>query len=774
MGRHSPPRPLPVRRPDLTPVFVNPSGRRWRCLRVVLLLLVAGVGGSAAVVVPEVVAAPALAGAPVPDGPTVLDVGQPPVIGEGPLVRVVRLLAVEGVTYGQEPFDEEVVAQLSPEEAEEAGDAQYALQRYGYDGTPGRTISLTFDDGPHPVYTPRLLDLLSEHGVPATFFVTGDQMVRRPEIMRRIAREGHALGNHSLTHVDVNLATAFREQAEIALTDRIMRARTGQYASYFRLPYEGNDEGSMRADAPGILRAQQLGYAVVSHDFDPHDWAHASGEETGDIPLPPLGTQEHITVLLHDSGGTDRSRTLAYVERLIGEARAAGYTFTAMPQVSADLRTRTGPVAATTWDHVAVHLVTVLAVWPSSLGTVLFVAAVTTMLGLGLLNAALALVRARRASRRVTAARPPVAVLIAAYDEEPVIGRTLEAVLASAYPVEQVVVVDDGSADATAARVLDVARRDPRVRLLRQPNRGKWSALNRGLAEVEQPFVVTIDADTLLTPTAVGALMGGFHRPDVGAVAGVVKVANHTRTLLTRWQALEYLTQIGVDRSAAALLDAVMVVPGACAAWRTAAVLQAGGYSGATLAEDCDLTLMLHQYGWRVEQADDAVALTEAPETVDALLRQRVRWTYGSLQAVWRHRNMLLHPRYGWLGMLTMPVTVLTVLLPVLFTPLVAVVALQMLAAQGPLPVLGLTASFALVHGAVAVVAVRLLGERPAHLLVVPLYRFVSEPLRAYLLYASLGTALRGVRLGWHRQARTAHVDEDVVRAAARPAAVRS
>src|SRR3712207_8233743 len=124
------------------------------------------------------------------------------------------------------------------------------------------------------------------------------------------------------------------------MADRLMRAQTAQKASYFRLPYEGDDEESMRDDAPGILRAQQMGYSVVSHDFDPHDWAYASGQKTGSIPMPPLGEQDNITVLLHDAGGADRSLTLAYVEDLIAEGTAAGYTFQSMPQVSADLRAR--------------------------------------------------------------------------------------------------------------------------------------------------------------------------------------------------------------------------------------------------------------------------------------------------------------------------------------------------------------------------------------------------------------------------------------------------
>ncbi|GAB3354336.1 hypothetical protein GCM10027300_21340 [Modestobacter lapidis] len=215
-----------------------------------------------------------------------------------------------------------------------------------------------------------------------------------------------------------------------------------------------------------------------------------------------------------------------------------------------------------------------------------------------------------------------------------------------------------------------------------------------------------------------------------------------------------------MERSASALLNAVMVIPGACAAWRKSAVLQAGGYSDATLAEDCDLTLMLHQYGWRVEQADDAVAYTEAPETVDALLKQRVRWMFGTLQAVWRHRNMILRPRYGWLGMLIMPMALITVLVPLVFTPFIFIVVAQMLATQGLAHVLLYFGLFSAIYGVMAAVALYLMKERPTHLLMVPLYRLIYEPLRAYLLYASLGTALRGVRLGWNKLARTAHMDE--------------
>ena len=740
-------------------VFLSPSGRRWSRLRTVGLTLLVAVLAFAAVAIPQILAPPALDGAAPAAGPSIAAVGRPPVVGRGPLVRIVRLLHQNGKTYGQEPFTGVVVTQLSPDDAAKAAHAGYALERYGYSATAHRTISLSFDDGPDPVYTPKLLDLLSAHHVPATFFVTGIQQLKYPAIMRRMTREGFAIGNHSLTHIDVNTTTSFRQQLELVVTDHIMRAETGRYASYFRLPYEGDDEASMVDDVPGILRSQHLGYAVVSHDFDPQDWAYDAGQKTGPIPMPPLGSQDNITVLLHDAGGHDRTKTLKYVAQLITAARAQGYTFQSMPQVQPDLQARTGTATPTFWDDVTRDVAYAVFVLPGSLLQVLFVLALITMLGLGALNTVLAVLRSRQSRRRAGPGTPPVAVLIAAFNEEVVISRTLQYVLASDHPISEILVVDDGSTDGTAAMVRDVAAQDGRVRLLQQRNAGKWAALNRGFSALRSEIVVTLDADTLVTPATVGELVASFSSPQVGAVAGVIKVGNFTRNVVTRWQALEYLTQIGVDRAAAALLDAVMIVPGACAAWRRAAVLGAGGYTGATLAEDCDLTLTLHRHGWRVEQADTAIAYTEAPETVDALLRQRVRWMYGTLQAIWRHRGMLLRPRFGWLGMFVLPMAVITLLLPLVFTPLVTLALVQMLGEQGPLKVLLYFGLFVAIYGTSALVATRLLDERKAHLLMVPLYRFIYEPMRAYLLYASLGTALRGVRLGWNKLARTAHVD---------------
>ena len=180
--------------------------------------------------------------------------------------------------------------------------------------------------------------------------------------------------------------------------------------------------------------------------------------------------------------------------------------------------------------------------------------------------------------------------------------------------------------------------RDPRVRLLLQTNRGKPTALNHGLAEATGEIIVSIDADTIVDPEAVPRLVRHFADPKVGAVAGNVKVINRNRWI-TRWQALEYITSQNLEKRAFDLLNCIPVVPGAAGAWRADVLRDSGGFSGDTVAEDTDLTLTIRRNGWKILYDEEAIGRTEVPETVDTLIRQRFRWTFGTLQAVWKHRD---------------------------------------------------------------------------------------------------------------------------------------
>ncbi|WP_091757300.1 bifunctional polysaccharide deacetylase/glycosyltransferase family 2 protein [Pedococcus cremeus] len=755
------------------PVFLDDSGRRWRRFRLVVLAVVVVLLALTAVVAPHVWASPALqvSGEQLAPPVTSADTGlQAPLVGGGPLVRVLEVRREQGVASGWDPFTRRLVVPSFPAADSRAiGSSRYVIQRYGYSAVATRTISLTFDDGPDPVWTPKLLDLLSQNKVPATFFTTGTMIAKYPELFRREVREGHAVANHTLTHLDVSSASATRARLEMVVSDRIIRAVTGTEAAYFRLPYEGNDVASTQATVDGILRAQRFGYVVASHDFDTDDWAYAAGQEKGAIPLPPLDGR-NVTVLLHDGGGHGRKMTVDYVRRLIPWAKAQGYTFHTMPQVQPDLAERVTRVRPTVWDQLTLRGVQALYVWPDLLLRALFLFAVVSVVAINLVNTGLA-VRRHRCRRRQWWPEAgdmslPVSVLLAAYNEEKVIARTLRTVLASDFPLLDVVVVDDGSSDGTADVVRSIARDDARVVLVQQPNRGKARALNAGLSRVRGRYVVTLDADTVLTPTTVTRLVRHFaldHTGQLAAVAGVVAVGNRERNLLTRWQALEYLTQIGIDRAAQDELGAITIVPGACAAWRKEAIESVGGYTDVTLAEDCDLSLSLHRCGWRVTQDDEALAFTEAPDTVDALLAQRTRWVFGTLQSIWKHRDLVMRRGSGPLGWYVLPAYVASIVVPLLFLPFATVMAVYAAQRQGIGIVLVFFLLFMLVHLAVAGVAVLLMGERPVHLLVVPVYRVVQEPLRAYLLHTCVLMAIRGVRGGWHKLARTGAVDTAVV-----------
>jgi len=249
--------------------------------------------------------------------------------------------------------------------------------------------------------------------------------------------------------------------------------------------------------------------------------------------------------------------------------------------------------------------------------------------------------------------RPDVTVVVPAYNEEKVIIRTVQSLLSQRYPLE-IIVVDDGSPDGTADVVAGAFQNNPRIRVLRKPNGGKASALNLGVHEAKGEIVVAVDADTVLAPGAIEALVGPLADDRVGAVAGNAKVGNRIN-LVTRWQAVEYVTSQNLDRRAFSLLNCITVVPGAVGAWRRQLVLDAGGFSEQTLAEDQDLTLTLLRRGWRIAYADRAIAYTEAPDTLAGLSRQRFRWSFGTLQCAWKHRGALFRRRYGALGFVALP-----------------------------------------------------------------------------------------------------------------------
>lgn len=757
-------------------MFDDPSGRRWRRVRtflvvgVVAALVLAGLGFTWSVTAPgqqRLSEATMLQTRPAID--------PPPVVGSGPVQRVLGVERGPDGVWAVDPLTRERVQRFTDEEARTIGSSTNVTLLTGYDGGPEKTIALTFDDGPDPIVTPELLDVLSAEQVPATFFVIGKNVVKNPEIARRIVAEGHTLGGHTMTHPDLTGVPQWRSNYELASTERLIRATTGVATNVWRQPYDGGQLMDDAASVNTILAAEQQGYRHAGYDFDTKDWQVDArpGATAADIPLPDFSDQDHITVLLHDAGGPHREITVAYVrDYLIPAARENGFTFTAMHVDNVALAEANTPVAVGIADRTVLAITKALYVWPNTVMFGLFAFSVVLAVAAAVLNIVLA-VRRRRSEARIRAAEESsvprlvdVSVLLAAYNEEKVIERTLRAVLASHYPIREIMVVDDGSTDSTAERVRALAATDERIRLAQQPNRGKSAALNHGLRLVRGCMVVTIDADTLVTPQTIAEAARVFARDTegrVGVVAGAIRVGNHRTNILTRWQALEYVTQVGIDRAAQAALQAIAIVPGACAAWRREAIIAAGGFKTDNLAEDAELALTMHELGWKVDQADAAVSYTEAPTSVDDLLKQRVRWTYGIMQAMWKHRGLLGDRRHPGLGFYVFPMYVLGQFVPFLFLPGTVVVTFLLLQSGAWLLVAGFFVGFVVYQLLLSSIAVRLQDADPRQLWIVPLYRLIYEPMRAYLLYATALCAVKGVRVRWNRVTRTGTVHEDML-----------
>jgi cellulose synthase/poly-beta-1,6-N-acetylglucosamine synthase-like glycosyltransferase/peptidoglycan/xylan/chitin deacetylase (PgdA/CDA1 family)/spore germination protein YaaH len=541
-----------------------------------------------------------------------------------------------------------------------------------YDSVPGewvvaRTgqqdheIALTFDDGPDSRWTPAILDTLKSRHATATFFLIGDQVLGNYSLTRRILREGNEIGNHTFTHPNLAETSRWWTRLQIDATARLFEAILGRRTILLRTPYLGDNDPSTPDELVPVTIATELGYITAGLSVDAEDWQRSVTAD--DIVKNVLVGRERgrahdagNVVLLHDGGG-DRARTVAVLGRLIDSLRARGDTVVSLGKLaglSPDVVMP--PIKGRSSFARLVELVifggiSILKVGFTDLFYIAIILAMSRLVVI-LLLAAIQRFRPRRAGATYA---PPVSVVIPAFREEAVIVATVNSLLAQDYAGSiEVLVVDDGSPDDTYAVAQRAFGDNPRVRILTKPNGGKASALNFGIRESRGDVIVALDADTLFDPDAVGHLVAPLADPHVGAVAGNAKVGNRIN-IVTRWQALEYIISQNLDRRAFALLDCIIVVPGAIGAWRKSLVIEAGGFSNDTLAEDQDLTLSIARRDYRVAYADRAVAWTEAPDTLGGLAKQRFRWSFGTLQCAWKHRDLLLRRRAGTLGFVALP-----------------------------------------------------------------------------------------------------------------------
>jgi len=561
----------------------------------------------------------------------------------------------------------------------------YRVGRYGYSSNK---VALTFDDGPDPEWTPKILDVLKRENAKATFFLIGIQTDRFSGIAKRIYDEGHTIGNHTFTHPDVSNISNKHMKVELNLTERLFASLVGVRATLMRPPYAIDEEPDTADQVRPLEIAQDMGYTTVGNRIDPNDWTdkprrHSAEELSAYVlaHLPPCGANDlrcGNIVLLHDGGG-NRAETVRALPMIIDGIRARGYevapVYELLGKTQADVMAPlpTGQRWAARLDRLSFWLFDAAVI---SIAWIFFIGDILMTGRLVFIGAAAVFDRLQEKifgkPAEIASYRPKVAVLIPAYNEEKVIERTVRAALNSNYPNLRVIVIDDGSRD----RTLEVARAaftreeaEGRVLILTKPNAGKAEALNFGIEHIlDAELFVGIDADTIIAHDAVSRLVPHFINPKVGAIAGNAKVGNRVN-LWTRWQALEYITSQNFERRALDVLGAVSVVPGAIGAWRVSAVREAGCYQTDTVAEDADLTMALLRRGYRVEYEDMALAYTEAPTNANGLMRQRFRWSFGILQAVYKHRGVLA--RKGALGFVALPnIVIFQILLP-LVSPLI-------------------------------------------------------------------------------------------------------
>ncbi|MFJ9814314.1 glycosyltransferase [Streptomyces sp. NPDC101151] len=678
------------------------------------------------------------------------------------LVALVAMLMLRGYVHSEILADHRIQPEAStdkvPEKILDGGPV--------IDTRSGRTTSmripdhrlvLTFDDGPDPVWTPKVLDVLKEHHAHAVFFVTGTMTSRYPELVKRMVDEGHEVGLHTFNHPDLSFQSKRRIDWELSTNQLAISGAAGIRTSLFRPPYSSFADAMDDKSWPVTQYLGTRGYITVVNNTDSEDWKKPGVDEIIRRATPHGG--KGAIVLMHDSGG-DRHQTVQALDRFLPTLQQQGYTFDNLTEALDAPSAHTEVTGLDLWKGRAwIFLVSasdsitsVMVVGLAVIG-VLVISRFVLML---LLSGAHARRVRRKGFRWGPQVTEPVSVLVPAYNEAKCIENTVRSLMASEHPVE-VIVIDDGSTDGTA-RIVE-AMGLPNVRVVRQLNAGKPAALNRGLANARHDLIVMMDGDTVFEPPTVRELVQPFGDPRVGAVAGNAKVGNRD-SLIGAWQHIEYVMGFNLDRRMYDILRCMPTIPGAVGAFRRSALQRVGGMSDDTLAEDTDITMALHRDGWRVVYAEKARAWTEAPESVQQLWSQRYRWSYGTMQAIWKHRRAVLERgpsgRFGRVGL---PLVSLFMVLAPLLAPLIDVFLLYGVVFGPTQKTIVAWLGVLAVQAVCAAYAFRLDKERMTHLISLPLQQILYRQLMYVVLLQSWITALTGGRLRWQKLRRTGVVE---------------
>lgn len=669
----------------------------------------------------------------------------------------------------------------------------YIIQKFAEDTVPagpGHKLILTFDDGPDAEWTPRILDILEKEKVPATFFVVGLQAEKNIPLLQRINKLGFEIGNHTFTHSNVAKMSGQRAVLEMKLTRLLIESVTGHSTILFRAPYNADSEPHTYEELEPIARSRQENYLTIGESIDPNDWqVGVTADSIVARTIQQVESRDASIILLHDAGGETRQATIDALPKIIAYFKSRGYKFTTVADLMGKTKDDVMPPIPASKDGWLTNVNFFFAeayYWGSHIVFALFIIGIVLSVGRMMVMATLASLQRKKEAAATAGSilaaapiKPKVSIIVPAYNEEVNAVRTVNSLLQQDYGALQVIFVDDGSKDKTYENVYQAFKHNAAVQVYSKPNGGKATALNFGIEKADTEFVVCIDADTQLKTNAVSELMKKFDLNNssrgetpgeqetlVGAVAGNVKVGNEIN-MITRWQSIEYITSQNFDRRAFDLLNCITVVPGAIGAFRKAAIIEAGGFTMDTLAEDCDLTMRLHRNGYMVRNCNNAISYTEAPETMRQFMRQRFRWSFGVIQCFWKHRDAVFNPRYKNFGMVALPnILIFQVILPFL-APLADLLLVLSLIAAG-LGIIPADAGnivlyyliFTLVDMAGAALAFAFEKEDYRKLVWMIPQRLVYRQLMYYILIKSFNKAIKGELQGWGVLKRTGNVKQ--------------
>ena len=625
-----------------------------------------------------------------------------------------------------------------------------------------KELVLTFDDGPDARYTPAVLDILKKENVKAAFFVLGVNAEDNIPLLRRLAEEGHDIGNHTFTHPNLNHISARRVLVEMRANKRLIECITGRSTILYRPPFSEDGTEKIGQQVLPVIFSRHEHYIRIGDPIDSKDWME---ESTSDSIMKHIERTFHLGnfILMHDGGGK-REATVEALPRIIKYYRSKGYKFVSMSEFLGVNHDVLNPPLKHDTDRFLSYsnlIIAHIVYYSSSVLFPFFFIGIILSIGRMFFVGTFAYIEFKRSKKigpsQFSTATPLVSIIVPAYNEEVNVISSLENLLKSDYPNFEIVFVDDGSKDKTYQLVKEAFENHPKVMVNTKPNGGKSSALNYGIDKARGDYFVCIDADTQLQYDAISQLMKYFINDKVGAVAGNVKVGN-ANNIITKWQSIEYITSQNFDRRAFDYFNCITVIPGAIGVFKREAMLEAGKFDVDTLAEDCDLTIRILRKGYVVKNCTEAIAMTEAPESVKQFMKQRFRWTFGIMQTFWKHKDACFNPKFKGLGLLALPNFLIYSLFIPMLTPLSDILMIIAIATGNGKMIIIYYFAFFIVEVSGAIMAFSFEKEKIGVLWLMLLQRIIYKYILWIVLMKAFLKAIKGELQGWGVLKRTGSV----------------